>query len=144
MLAASAAKLRCGPRCWSSTWTAGRTIAAHAIAAIASESATWIVAWISSRCHTPRRRAGIDSSFHNAEKATARRLFATHRHAVESDVVDMEAFAFAKVCLGERVAFGCAKYITDGADSDSATHWEAALEAAAQSFAALYSSLNVL
>ena len=56
----------------------------------------------------------------------------------------MEAFAFAKVCLGERVAFGCAKYITDGADSDSATHWEAALEAAAQSFAALYSSLNVL
>lgn len=70
--------------------------------------------------------------------------FATHRHAVESDVVDMEAFALAKVCLGERVAFACAKYITDGADSDSAAHWEAALDAAAQSFAALYSSLNVL
>jgi len=69
--------------------------------------------------------------------------FATHMHAVESDVVDMEAFAFAKVCLGERVAFACVKYITDGADSDSAAHWEAALDAAANSFAALYASLSV-
>jgi len=69
--------------------------------------------------------------------------FATHLHAVESDVVDMEAFAFAKVCLGERVAFACAKYITDGADSDSAAHWEAALDAAAHSFAKLYAALDV-
>jgi len=67
--------------------------------------------------------------------------FATHRHAVEGDVVDMEAFALARVCRSERVAFACAKYITDGADSDSAAHWEAALEAAALSFAALYISL---
>jgi adenosylhomocysteine nucleosidase len=69
--------------------------------------------------------------------------FATHLHAVESDVVDMEAFALAKVCLNEGVQFACAKYITDGADSDSAVHWEAALDAAAHSFAALYSSLDV-
>jgi len=68
--------------------------------------------------------------------------FATHLHAVESDVVDMEAFALAKVCLGERVAFACAKYITDGADSDSAAHWEAALDAAARSFADLYAAFS--
>jgi len=69
--------------------------------------------------------------------------FVTHLHAVESDVVDMEAFAIAKPCRAEGVAFACAKYITDGADSDSAAHWEAALDAAAHSFAALYSSLAV-
>lgn len=68
--------------------------------------------------------------------------FATHLHAVDSDVVDMEAFALARVCLAERVPFACAKYITDGADSDSATHWEAALDAAAQRFAQLYVSLG--
>ena len=68
--------------------------------------------------------------------------FATHLHAVAGDVVDMEAFALARVCSAEAVAFGCAKYITDGADSDSAIHWEAALEAAARSFAALYATLE--
>jgi adenosylhomocysteine nucleosidase len=67
--------------------------------------------------------------------------FATHLHDVDGDVVDMEAFALARVCVAERVPFGCAKYVTDGADSDSAVHWEAALEAAAQSFARLYESL---
>jgi adenosylhomocysteine nucleosidase len=68
--------------------------------------------------------------------------FATHLHAVDGDVVDMEAFALAKVCLQDGVAFACAKYITDGADSDSAAHWEAALEAAARSYATLYSWLS--
>jgi len=68
--------------------------------------------------------------------------FATHLHAVDGDVVDMEAFALAKVCLQDGVAFACAKYSTDGADSDSAAHWEAALDAASRSFATLYSSLT--
>ena len=68
--------------------------------------------------------------------------FATHLHAVDGDVVDMEAFALAKVCLQDGVAFACAKYITDGADSDSAAHWEAALDAASRSFATLYSWLT--
>ena len=68
--------------------------------------------------------------------------FATHLHDVDGDVVDMEAFALARVCVAEHVPFGCAKYVTDGADSDSATHWEAALDAAAHSFARLYASLG--
>ena len=68
--------------------------------------------------------------------------FATHLHGVDGDVVDMEAFALAKVCVQEAVGFACAKYITDGADSDSAAHWEAALDAASRSFAALYASME--
>ncbi len=67
--------------------------------------------------------------------------FATHLHEVDGDVVDMEAFALARVCIAEQIPFACAKYVTDGADSDSASHWEAALEAAARSFAALYSTM---
>ena len=68
--------------------------------------------------------------------------FATHRHEVSGDVVDMEAFALARVCLAEQARFACAKYVTDGADSDSATHWEAALDAAARSFLTAYEFLT--
>src|SRR5688572_28711928 len=68
--------------------------------------------------------------------------FATHEHKIDGDVVDMEAFALARVCVAENVRFASAKYVTDGADSDSASHWEAALESAAQSFAALYAKLG--
>jgi adenosylhomocysteine nucleosidase len=68
--------------------------------------------------------------------------FATHRHEIEGDVVDMEAFALARVCLLERMPFGCVKYVTDGADVDSAAHWQAALEGAARAFAGAYRSLT--
>lgn len=68
--------------------------------------------------------------------------FATHRHEIEGDVVDMEAFALARVCLLEGMPFGCAKYVTDGADADSAAHWQAALEGAARAFAGAYRSLT--
>jgi adenosylhomocysteine nucleosidase len=68
--------------------------------------------------------------------------FATHLHEVAGDVVDMEAFALARVCLGENTRFACVKYVTDGAVSDSATHWEAALDSAARAFAGVYSWLT--
>jgi adenosylhomocysteine nucleosidase len=67
--------------------------------------------------------------------------FATHRHEVGGDVVDMEAFALARVCLAENARFACAKYVTDGADSDSAAHWEAALDNAAHAFVSVYEFL---
>jgi adenosylhomocysteine nucleosidase len=69
--------------------------------------------------------------------------FATHRHEIGGDVVDMEAFALARVCIAEKARFACAKYVTDGADSDSASHWEAALDNAARSFASLYESIHI-
>jgi len=67
--------------------------------------------------------------------------FATHLHEVDGDVVDMEAFALARVCFSERVPFACVKYVTDGADADSAAHWQAALDAASRSFASAYAQL---
>jgi adenosylhomocysteine nucleosidase len=70
--------------------------------------------------------------------------FATHRHAIDGDVVDMEAFALARVCVAENVPFACVKYVTDGADADSAAHWEAALDAAAQAFHDVYASLDTV
>jgi adenosylhomocysteine nucleosidase len=69
--------------------------------------------------------------------------FATHLHEVSGDVVDMEAFALARVCVAEKARFACAKYVTDGADSNSAAHWEAALDNAARSFAGLYESITL-
>jgi adenosylhomocysteine nucleosidase len=68
--------------------------------------------------------------------------FATHEHAVAGDVVDMEAFALARVCLAQRANFGCIKYVTDGADADSAAHWEAALDAASRAFERTYLELS--
>ena len=47
------------------------------------------------------------------------------------NVVDMEAYALAKVCLFEQIPFGCLKFITDGADGHAATTWEASLNEAA-------------
>lgn len=64
--------------------------------------------------------------------------FATHLHAVAGDVVDMEAFALARVCLADGARFACVKYVTDGADGDSAAHWEAALDAASLAFERVY------
>ena len=54
----------------------------------------------------------------------------------------MEAFALARVCFAENARFACVKYVTDGADSDSATHWEAALDNAARAFLTVYQSLD--
>jgi adenosylhomocysteine nucleosidase len=65
--------------------------------------------------------------------------FATGPH--DGDVADMEAFALARVCVAEGARFGCAKYVTDGADGDSAVDWEAALDAASRAFTHLYDSL---
>jgi adenosylhomocysteine nucleosidase len=58
------------------------------------------------------------------------------------DVVDMEGYALAKVCLLEGADFACAKYVTDGADHTAANDWEANLPAAADAFLALYQALS--
>jgi len=67
--------------------------------------------------------------------------FETSERAMQCDVVDMEAYALAKVCHVEGAAFACAKFITDGADHAAASDWQANLHRAAEQFLALYRQL---
>jgi len=66
--------------------------------------------------------------------------FATGESILHCEVVDMEAYAYAKVCRLEGAVFGCAKYITDGADHAAAGDWNANLAAAAAAFWQLYAN----
>lgn len=49
--------------------------------------------------------------------------FVNSKPLVESDLVDMEAFAIAKACQRHDVAFRCFKYVSDNADEASETDW---------------------
>ena len=40
------------------------------------------------------------------------------------EVVDMEAYALAKVCFKNKIPFIAFKYISDGADENAASNWE--------------------
>ena len=64
--------------------------------------------------------------------------FATGDVGIACDVVDMEAYALAKVCWHERAPFGCVKYVTDGADEAAAQHWKDNVHKSALEFLRLY------
>jgi len=67
--------------------------------------------------------------------------FETSERAMACDVVDMEAYALAKVCHVEGTAFACAKFVSDGADHAAGSDWQANLHRAAERFLALYRQL---
>jgi len=67
--------------------------------------------------------------------------FETGLRSLACDVVDMEAYALAKVCHVEGTTFACAKYVSDGADHAAAADWQANLHRAAEQFLALYRQL---
>ena len=60
--------------------------------------------------------------------------FETRGPEVACDVLDMEAYALAKVCWLEKASFSCIKYITDGADHTAGDDWQANLPKAAAEF----------
>ncbi len=68
--------------------------------------------------------------------------FETTARAHACDVIDMEAYALAKVCLVEGARFACAKYVTDGADHAAAASWQDNVRHAAAAFLALYRSIE--
>ena len=43
---------------------------------------------------------------------------------MQVDVVDMEAYAIAKVCKKKDIKFRCFKYISDNADNNSSNDWK--------------------
>ena len=67
--------------------------------------------------------------------------FAAETRAVQCDVMDMEAYAIAKVCRIEGADFGCAKFVSDGADETAAHDWQKNVAGAADAFVALYLEL---
>jgi adenosylhomocysteine nucleosidase len=68
--------------------------------------------------------------------------FQTGASALHCEVVEMEAYALAKVCQAEGAVFGCAKFITDGADHAAADDWQSNLPRAAAEFHRLYQQLQ--
>lgn len=68
--------------------------------------------------------------------------FATTDTDVACEVVDMEAYALAKVCWLERTQFACVKYVTDGADHAAADDWQSNVHKAADEFLRLFISLD--
>jgi adenosylhomocysteine nucleosidase len=60
--------------------------------------------------------------------------FATADIEVDCAVIDMEAYALAKVCWHENARFACVKYVTDGADHAAADDWQRNVHAAAEKF----------
>jgi adenosylhomocysteine nucleosidase len=70
--------------------------------------------------------------------------FVMNDAAPRCDVVDMEAYALAKVCWLERAAFVCVKYVSDGADDAAGSDWQGSLHLAAEEFLALYRRLSGL
>jgi adenosylhomocysteine nucleosidase len=56
----------------------------------------------------------------------------------DCDVVEMEAYALAKICLLEGLPFMAVKYVTDGADPGAHADWAANLPRASAAFLAAY------
>jgi adenosylhomocysteine nucleosidase len=67
--------------------------------------------------------------------------FATAAVAMECAVVDMEAYALAKVCWRYKAAFACVKYVSDGADHGAADDWQQNVHKAADEFLRLFASI---
>jgi adenosylhomocysteine nucleosidase len=49
--------------------------------------------------------------------------FVSKKIEMDVDIVDMEAYALAKVCKLEGIDFKCFKYISDNADDDASSDW---------------------
>ena len=49
--------------------------------------------------------------------------FVTKKPEIDCDVVDMEAYAIAKICKKHEVEFLCYKYISDSADDNASSDW---------------------
>ena len=60
--------------------------------------------------------------------------FVSEKIDMNVDVVDMEAYAIAKVCKLENIKFRCFKYISDKADENANIDWKKNLKKGAEAF----------
>lgn len=61
---------------------------------------------------------------------------------IECDVVDMEAYALAKVCLMENIPFMSVKYVANGINETGGKEWEEALMDGAKKLYKFYESFS--
>ena len=50
--------------------------------------------------------------------------FVNQKPKIETDLVDMEAYAIAKVCLLNNTKFRCFKFVSDNANENASNDWE--------------------
>lgn len=77
----------------------------------------------------------------DASCGSADHFVSGHDHG-DCDVVEMEAYALAKVCRREDVEFMAVKFVTDGGDAGAHADWSANLPRAADAFRAVYDRLT--
>ena len=64
--------------------------------------------------------------------------FVKNQLDLECDIVDMEAYALAKICKIHNIEFKCYKYISDYANDDSSNDWIENCNKGASYFLSLY------
>ena len=69
--------------------------------------------------------------------------FVTKKNEINVDVVDMEAYALAKVCKLENITFMCFKFISDNADEAASNDWVKNCENGAKLFKHKLKELNL-
>lgn len=50
--------------------------------------------------------------------------FVVSKPKLSTDLVDMESYALAKVCMKKKIDFLCFKYVSDNADGNASTNWK--------------------
>ena len=70
--------------------------------------------------------------------------FVSSSPELKTDLVDMEAFAIAKVCVLENVQFMCFKYVSDNADESASKNWKANTSLGAIAFRDMIKNLDLL
>ena len=70
--------------------------------------------------------------------------FVTQQIKIEVDVVDMEAYALAKICKLENINFRCFKFISDNANETAGNDWMKNCEKGAKLFKHKLKKLNLL
>jgi len=83
-------------------------------------------------------RWDVELPFLPAARCATGDSFVTQATVEPFDVLDMEAFALARVCHAEGLRFACAKYVTDGADAAAAADWSGGVAAGAAALLEVY------
>ena len=64
--------------------------------------------------------------------------FVKNKLEMDCDIVDMEAYALAKICKIKNIDFKCFKYISDYANEESSNDWKENCHKGARDFLSLY------